>query len=215
MTDTNTNQQDKSPNSLSTEQNPDPNTTTAIEQLINNPSKTIEGTELMRIEPLEKGVLTKQQATRVIHKYANHYKLNHVQALNSIAYWTQNGGYVKKVPNWKASINFPGNLEELDTLRKIIAQVVGESGTVRQLARTLALPISVMANKQDYKGHLFKALLVFNPGLKWTDATYAAEFYLGLEITPKDINQALADRAKARQTTVSKKAKPRKKKGGK
>jgi ATP-dependent Lon protease len=106
---------------------------------------------------------------------------------------------VKSVPNRKFKINGVGE-EELDALRNIIKQV-RPNGTVRQLARTLAPIIRKIATIYTYEGHLSKNLRTFRPGLQGDVLIYACEFYFGLDFTPQVINEALAERAKARKNS--------------
>jgi hypothetical protein len=143
--------------------------------------------------------------------YASRYQLTPGETLNSIAFWVQEGGYIKKVPNRSQAINHHNKLEELSFLRECVIKVK-PNGTVRQLARSLAKQVAIVALKQGYVGHLGKSLSSIDPRLTIQDLIYACEFYLGLELVPQIVNNALLERARQRQQTLSKKPKQNKKK---
>jgi hypothetical protein len=160
--------------------------------------------QLAKPTPEPKDMLTEKQATNVVMQYATRYSLTPAEALNSIAYWVQEGGYIKKVPNRTQAINHNNKLEELAFLRECVAKTK-PNGTVRQLARALAKQISLVAMKQDYTGHLHKNLKLIEPRLTAADLIFACEFYMGLDFVPPIVNTALQERAKQRQQTLSKK----------
>jgi hypothetical protein len=87
------------------------------------------------VEPKDK--LTPKQTAQVLSMYASRYQLTPGETLNSIAFWVQEGGYIKKVPNRSQAINHHNKLQELSFLRQCVIKVK-PNGTVRQLARSLA-----------------------------------------------------------------------------
>jgi hypothetical protein len=147
--------------------------------------------------------LTRSEASQIVQKYAAQYSLTTTQAMHSIAFWCQQGGYVRKVPNRSIAINKPDTLESLDIFREIIKKIKPD-GTVRQLARYYANTIAEIALKQGYIGHLHTSLRAIRPAIQGPDLMYCAEFYTGLETTPSIVNEALFERAKLRQQTLSK-----------
>jgi hypothetical protein len=102
-------------------------------------------------------------------------------------------------------------LEELSFLRECVFKVK-PNGTVRQLARSLAKQVAIVALKQGYVGHLNKSLSAIDPRLTMQDLIFACEFYSGLEFVPQIVNNALLERARQRQQTLSKKPKQTSKK---
>ena len=63
------------------------------------------------MQPKDK--LTPRQASQVVSMYATQYGLTPSEALNSIAFWVQDAGYIKKVPNRSQAINHHNKLQQL------------------------------------------------------------------------------------------------------
>lgn len=157
---------------------------------------------------------TADECKKVIAGYAHAYGLTIPEAYHSIAFWCQTGGYVKSVPNKKHKINGRAE-EELTKLREICGQV-RNGGTVRQLARKLAPVIASVALQCGYVGHLHKSLKPIRPEMTGVDWIYCCEYYFGLSITPRIVNEAIAERIKARSSKAkTNNTKNKKKKGGK
>jgi len=161
-------------------------------------SAEAKGEELQPYIPPPTDRFTLEEATEVLIKYQKAFRLSPNQAINSITYWLQSGGYVKSVPNRKETINFKDVPEDLDTLRQIVKDV-RSNGTLRQLARAIAQQLSIVAIANGYAGHLFKSLQVINPQIEGADTIYCCEYYQGLPFTPVIVNAALSERSKNRQ----------------
>jgi len=185
-------------------QSPVIRSTPALEPLI------LEGVQGYKAPPSDR--FTAQEANRILNTYAQKYELTKDQTINSIAYWCQSGGYVKSVPNRSLKINSKTE-ESLEFLRTAVTQV-RPNGTVRQLARTLAPTIARVSLNYDYVGHLWKSLSTIRTNIEGADCIFCCEYYYGLDITPKAVNEALAARTLARRSSTSRTKKPAKKKGG-
>jgi len=190
---------------------------TSVSQTVDTSELGITPAELEKLtsyQPPPNDQLTKEEAKAVLEKYSRFYNLTKAEALHSVTYWTQNGGYVKSVPDTKThDINHKG-AESLKQLRACVEDV-RPGGTVRQLARTLAPYLLQVALQKGYKGHLWKSLKQNNdPSLEGPDLYYCCEFYANLPGTPTKVVEALAARSKERSQRKQA-PKPKKRKGGK
>lgn len=145
---------------------------------------------IAKFDPPPADRFTKSECYFALTEYGKTYNLNPPQTMHSITYWAQNGGYVKSVPNRSLPIN-KGPMEELSTLRDICAKT-RPGGTVRQLCRSLALPIYRIALNLGYASHLHKSLRLYRPDISSADSIQACEFYSGLSFTLPIIEDALA-----------------------
>ena len=154
---------------------------------------------------------TKEEASEVIKRYCEKYDITPIQAIHSISYFCQNGGYVKSVPDKSVTINSKTKLETLNSLREVVSSV-RKKGTVRQLARTLVKQIHQMSTKMSYKGHLYNTLSL-KKEISAQDSIYCCEYYLDFELTPIHIKELLKERVLEREgKNQTKKSKPKKRK---
>jgi hypothetical protein len=151
--------------------------------------------------------LTDEELKKVVYEYAFTYKLTPAEALHSIAYWCQSGGYVKSVPDKSIDLNKKGS-ESLQTLRQAVTNA-RPKGTVRQLARSLYKTIYKIAAKCGYTGHLYKALRRIDPTITVSESELACEYYEGTDICSPKITAALLERSRLRAQTRAPKTKKR------
>jgi hypothetical protein len=164
---------------------------------------------VVKFNPPPPDKFTLEEAQKAVYLYQKYYNLNTAQAMNSITYWLQSGGYIKTVPDRTYNINGIGE-ESLGLLREIIKKV-RKNGTLRQFARAIPMYLINVARANHYPGHLSKALRLIDPSLQDQDLYFACEYYMDYQETPRKIIEALAERTKARAKSRTPKPGPKRK----
>lgn len=159
---------------------------------------------------------TEAEIAEVIRLYSQEFSLTTEEAIHSISFWCQSGGYIKAVPPRKAKVNNKSE-EKLQTLRDICSKV-RPNGTVRQLARSFAKTIYKVALQGGYLGHLWKEFKTRDSSLSQLDLYFACEFYDGCDFVPPRVQNIFNSRNLERKKSKipgKKGQKPSRKKGKK